>query len=254
MMTLATNSPWLTLPSPNPKARLRLFCLPYAGGAATLFRAWPNMLPPDVEVVALQPPGRGTRLLEPAFTRLTALVEAAMEVIVPELDRPYAFFGHSMGAMLSFELARALRRERIAGPARLFVSGRRAPQTPSDEPPSYNLPDDEFIEELRQLNGTDQEVLEHPELMQLMLPLLRADFELVQTYEYKPEPPLDCPISAYGGLEDFEEGQETLEAWREQTTASFSLRMFPGDHFYLQKKGTQGLLLEALSRELDWML
>ncbi|HEX8853681.1 MAG TPA: thioesterase domain-containing protein, partial [Pyrinomonadaceae bacterium] len=157
--------------------------------------------------------------------------------------------GHSMGAILSFELTRALRRRHSLAPLHLFVSGRRAPHVRSDERVTYNLPTAEFIERLRHLKGTPAEVLEHEELLQLMLPILRADFELVETYRYEDEPPLSCPISVYGGLEDAEVEQEHLRAWCEQTIAACSLKMFEGDHFFLQT--AQRLLLEAVRHDLS---
>ena len=118
-------------------------------------------------------------------------------------------------------------------PGQLFISGRRAPQLPDEEPPSFDLPEPEFIEHLRELNGTPPEVLDHPELMRLMIPLLRADFSITDTYEYHAEPPLNCAITVFGGLGDVEVPREELDPWREQTTASFSLHMLPGDHFFL---------------------
>lgn len=231
---------WFARPRVNDAASVRLFCFPYAGGGATLFRTWPGDLPPFVEVFAAQLPGRGPRLSEPSFTRLTTMVEALAEAITPHLDRPFAFFGHSMGAMISFELARLLRSERRPQPAHLFVSGRRAPQWPEDSRRTYDLPEPEFVEELRRLSGTPREVLEHPELMQLMIPLLRADFAVCQTYEYVPGPPLGCPLTVFGGLED-ETTREQLEPWREQTTSAFELRMLPGNHFFINEAQRQVL-------------
>lgn len=240
---------WLIFPRPNPHASLRLFCFPYAGGSTLIFRKWRDALPSSVELCSVELPGRSTRLRESAFTTLGPLVEAVSQAISPYLDKPFAFFGHSMGAIVSFELARHLRRERGALPARLFISGRRAPQIPDDDPPTYNLPEPEFIEELRRLNGTPREILEHPELMQLILPLLRTDFAVCQTYVYTPEPPLNCPISVFGGLQDDPVKRSDLEAWREQTTAAFSLRMFPGDHFFLQTAAPT--FLRTLAGELS---
>src|SRR5262249_55388812 len=149
-----------------------------------------------------------------------------------------AFFGHSMGAMISFELARYLRRKHRLSPHHLFVSGRRAPQIPMTEAPSYNLPESGFYEKLRLLNGTPTEVLEQPELMELVLPMLRADFSVVETYAYTTDAPLDCPVTAFGGLQDHRVERGMLEAWREQTTSTFTLRMLPGDHFFLNIEQT----------------
>lgn len=252
MGTLRSNSNWFYCPRRNPRAGLKLFCVPYAGGSARIYRDWPDHLPLGVEVQAVQLPGRGARMAEPPFTSLALLIDDLSAAMRPLLDRPFALFGHSMGAMISFELARQLRRERGAEPAHLFVSGRRAPHLPRTEPITYNLPDDEFIRELARLNGTSREVLEHLELMQLMIPHLKADFALSQCYSYAPEPPLGSPLTAFGGLEEKDITREEMEAWREHTTGAFKVRMFPGDHFFLHS--SQSLLLQILSRELSSLL
>jgi surfactin synthase thioesterase subunit len=239
---------WITCHKPIPQARLRLFCFPYAGGGVSIFRAWSDGLPADVEVCPVQLPGRGTRLMEPPFTRLSPLIQALAEALFPLLDKPFAFFGHSLGALVSFELARQLRRQYAVQPVRLFISADRAPQIPNRDPPIHSLPEGEFLVELRRLNGTPREVLEDEELRQIMLPLLRADFAVYETYGYSTEPPLNCPISAFGGLQDHRVSRGDLEAWRDQTSVSVSLRMFPGDHFFLNT--TQASLLGALSQEL----
>lgn len=228
---------------------MRLFCFPYAGGEALSFRDWAENLPSLVDVYAVQLPGRGGRITEPLFTSLSPLIEVIVKALLPHLDKPFAFFGHSMGALISFELARLLSRENGLQPTHLFVSGRRAPQLADKERITYNLPEQEFIEELRRLNGTPDEVIEQPELMEVMLPIVRADFKLCQTYVYSPGPPLSCPITAFGGLEDKEVTREHLEAWREQSSATFSLRMLPGDHFFLRE--SEPMFLTILSRELS---
>jgi medium-chain acyl-[acyl-carrier-protein] hydrolase len=241
-------NPWIYAPQPLAQARIRLFCFPYAGGSSLIYRKWPAELPKEVEVFLIQLPGRGTRLHEPAFTQLDPLVQAIGESILPYLNKPFAFFGHSMGALVSFELARYLRRIEAPMPAQLFLSGRTAPQMLEPETPTFDLPDDEFFEELRRLNGTPREVLEHPELMRLMTPLLRADFSVCETYTYTVEPPLACPITAFGGLKDHEIPREHLEAWRPHTAAEFKLRMLPGDHFFLNSDQAQ--LLRIVAQEL----
>jgi medium-chain acyl-[acyl-carrier-protein] hydrolase len=232
---------------PVKDAVLRLFCFPYAGGGVTSFRTWPDYLPHNVELQALEMPGREAQLRLPSFVRAEPLVRATADAIKGHLDRPFAFFGHSMGALVSFELARLLRRENEPEPRALFVSGRRAPQLPP-EPRTYDLPKDEFIQELRDIGGTPEEVLSHPELLNLLLPTLRADFELCQTYSYHDEPPLNCQFTAFGGLSDEYVPRDELDQWREQTTGQFQLRMFPGDHFFLHD--SQALLLQMLSRGL----
>lgn len=238
---------WLANYTPNSASRIRLFCFPYAGGTANVFRNWQQALPAAVEVCPVQLPGRGGRMMDPPFNTLNEMVRATANGLLPFFDKPFVFFGHSMGSILSFELARYLRAHYSLQPRHLFVSGRRAPQLPDPDPPTYNLPDAEFLDELRQLNGTPPEVLDHPELMQLMMPLLRADFAVCQTYQYTPGQPLDSRITVFGGREDKAE-REHLEGWREQTTSQFSLLMFPGDHFFLHTAGPQ--MLEVIDLQL----
>lgn len=244
------DSVWFAQARSNPQCRLRLFCFPYAGGGSQIFRGWAELLPPSIEVCPVLLPGRGGRMREPPLPRISLLVENIASAIRSYLDKPFAFFGHSMGALIGFELARYLRREEKVEPVHLFASACRAPQISRLEPPTYGLPDSEFLERLRNLNGTPQEVLEHPELMQLMLPLLRMDFEAVETYRYFTESALSCPISIYGGLQDKEIEREDLEAWREQTTGGFTVRMFDGDHFFIHR--AEKSLLGALKRELSF--
>jgi medium-chain acyl-[acyl-carrier-protein] hydrolase len=176
------------------------------------------------------------------------MAEDAARALRPLFDKPFAFFGHSMGAVLAFEIARLLRAESGPPPAHLFASGRQAPQLPHAAAPTYDLPDDKFIAELRRLKGTPAEVLEQPELMQLMLPLLRADFEAVETYEYREGAPLDVPISVYGGVGDAEVSRAELDGWCRQTSGPCVVRLFPGDHFFVNT--ARDLILHTLAREL----
>lgn len=239
---------WLTCPKPNPRAKLRLFCFPYAGGGAAIFRLWPDELPAEVEFYAIELPSRGRRITEPPITRMEPLVRGIAGAIESLLDKPFCFFGHSMGALTSFELARLLRREGRRQPSHLFVSGATAPQIPDTSPVRFDLPEPEFLDVLRRLNGTPHEVLENEELLQLMLPRLRADFELLQFYKYVDEPPFSFPITAFGGLQDKEVDRAALEGWRVQTAANFVLRNFPGDHFFLHSDRSR--LLWVISQEL----
>jgi medium-chain acyl-[acyl-carrier-protein] hydrolase len=225
-----------------------MFCFPYAGGGASIYRGWGSSLPGDLEVCPVQIPGRESRLREPAFDHLEPMVAAIAEALDPHLGLPFVFFGHSMGAMIAFELARVLRRRGRPQPLHLFVSGRRAPQLPAREEPIHALPEPEFIAKLRELNGTPEEVLQHEELMKLIIPLLRTDFSVNETYEYKEEEPLQAGISAFGGLGDEEVTREDVEAWKEHTRGRFRMRMLPGDHFFINSG--KDLILESVSRDL----
>ena len=248
MTTLGSPERWVVRPQPQPLARLRLFCFPYAGGGASIYRTWPKRLPPEVEVWAIQLPGRETRFREPTLTRLEPLITILIDMLAPGFAIPFVFFGHSMGALISFELSRRLRQRGESQPLHLFVSGRRAPQVADPGPSTYHLPEPAFIAELRRLNGTPEEVLHNDELRTLMLPLLRADFEVNETYRYTPGPPLDCPISVFGGLGDHTVRQEDLAAWHMQTCNAFTLHMVPGDHFFLHS--AQLDLMRAIQQDL----
>lgn len=224
-------SRWLPR-SPRETPGLRLFAFPWAGGGATVFQTWASGLPADVELLPVQLPGREERLGEPAFERIEPLVEATRQALAPHLDVPFAFYGHSMGALVAFELTRALRRRGGPMPARLMVSGRRAPHLPVPRPHLHALPDAEFLAGLRRLQGTDDAVLESSELMALVLPTLRADFAVCETRVHAEEPPLDLPITAFGGVSDREAGFADVAAWRHHTRGGFRSRMFPGHHFF----------------------
>lgn len=235
MMTSVT--PWLRISQPNPYARLRLFCFPYAGGAASIYRTWPQHLPPAIEVCAVQLPGRENRIRERPFTNGVELVQALLPALLPYLDKPFALFGHSMGSLIAYELAQQLRSQgRI--PTYLFVSGRRAPMLPDPEALLHTLPSDAaFLNELqRRYNNLPAVIFEDAELRELFMPLLRADFALVETYQYTERPALPCPLVALGGEADPRASPAELRAWQSLTQVSFTLRMFQGDHFYFNQQ------------------
>jgi len=249
MSQISESEKWLVRPKPNPDARLRLFCLPFAGGTAMVFRTWPDDLPLDIELCAVQLPGRETRLQEPPFSRMTDLVPVLDRALRPFLDRPFVLFGHSMGGLISFELIRHWRRKGDALPLHLFVSGRRSPDSPCRFPDMHDLPRGELIKKIRDYGGTPEAVLEEEELMDLIIPIIRADFSILETYKYYEEKPLDLPITVYAGTEDIRTTPDELEAWRRHTTASVAVRNFSGDHFFLQS--VRDVVLQALSEDLS---
>jgi len=233
---------------PNPQARIRLFCFPYAGGGPYTYRNWPDRLPASVEVLAAQFPGRGSRLFEPPFTDLAQFVEESSRSLLQYSDKPFAFFGHSMGALVSFKVACHLRENNRPLPHHLFLSGRAGPRNLQGKLRISRLSDADFILELSRLGGTPKAVLENTELMTMMLPSVRADFVACESYIHTMESPLPCPISVFAGMEDAEFTQEQLEEWHTETAGSFSLKSFPGDHFYLEME--QQLLFDTIANSL----
>ena len=249
--TTKANS-WLPWPSLHPQAPLRLFCFPYAGGGASIFRSWSRELPSWVDLRPVQFPGRERRLREEPYTHITTLTNATKQALLPYLDKPFAFFGHCLGALVAFELSRQLQVDHHLQPAILFVSGHRAPQLPDRFTPAHKLPDADFALELRQRNGTREETLQNPDVMRLVLPLLRADFAVCETYTYIPGEPLECPIIAFSGANDPAVRPEELASWSSQTSAPCATQIFPGDHFFLQTARSQ--LLQKVSYDLTQIL
>jgi medium-chain acyl-[acyl-carrier-protein] hydrolase len=247
-MTGDCASKWVRFRRDNPHAEYRLFCFPFAGGGASVYREWAASLSPAIDVWPIQLPGREERLGEPAFTQAATLCDALTTVLRPLLDRRFALFGHSMGALITYQLARTFEALGHA-PAHLFVSGQKAPHLPLGRPISYNLPERAFHARLRELDGTPEAVLQDPEMMAILSPLLRSDFELSETFPRQHRPPLACAITAFGGTEDAEVARTELDAWRHETRAAFDLRMFVGGHFFLQRAA--GDIMQEIARHLN---
>ena len=242
-------SPWLlSLRGPG-RPRVRVFCFPHAGGGASTYRRWAGELVDGVEICAVQLPGREDRLNEQPFTSLSALVAAVHAEIVPYLERPFAFFGHSMGALLGFELARTLQASGDVLPIHVVVSGRRAPHLPPVRPPLHDLPPGQFEAALLALEGTPGEVFADEELMALFGPLLRADLAVCETYEYAPGVPLDVPLTVFGGSRDGEASAANLEAWRGHSRAFCGVHLFPGNHFYFRERPRE--IVAAIERVVE---
>jgi medium-chain acyl-[acyl-carrier-protein] hydrolase len=234
---------------PSAKTRLRLLCFPYAGAGASVFWGWAAALPAGIELCPIQLPGREGRWMEPPFTHFPSLIKTLADELKPLLSVPFAFFGHSMGAFISFELARQLRRSSGLSPVHLFLSAARAPHLPDPHPPIHHLGEAEFVSTLLRLHGIPAQILQNAELLRLVLHSLRADLTLFETYAHYPEPPLDCPISSYGGQQDSKVAYADLAGWSVYTRGAFTCRLFPGNHFFLTSARTS--LLRTLSDELS---
>ncbi len=228
-----------------------MFCFPYAGAGASIFRLWPDDLPPEVEVCAVQLPGRESRIRETPVTRIPELIPVLEAALIPWLDRPFAMFGHSMGGLIAFTLAQDLRRHHALLPQHFWVSARPAPHLADHRPPMHHLATPEFVSELRKrFDGIPDQVFEDAELMRLFLPMLRADIAMIETYRYDPQVPLDCPISAFGGSEDSVVAMHEIQAWRFHTARDFRLRMLPGDHFFV--RDNRKALMDAIVDDLPF--
>jgi len=252
---VATSSGCLLRPNPNSSARLRLVCFPYAGGGVSAFAGWHKTLPSDVEVGYVQLAGRDGRRREAPVSDFRALIDDLTQTLSWNDDIPVAFFGVSMGGLVSFELAREFRRRALPLPVHLFICAHRAPQLRvlnAGERPLHLLPDEEFIGELERRYGPAPDFSQNRELVELLLPLLRVDLAACESYVYRTEEPLSCSISAFGGTDDRRVRMRHLEPWHMHTTGTFDLRVFPGDHFFARNDPRP--LLQVLNRELDRLL
>ncbi len=237
------SSTWFPTIRCKSSARLRLFCFPYAGGNSAAFRSWPQYFPESVEICPVQLPGRGARFLESPIKKFPLLIDAIVNVIKPFLDEPFAFFGHSLGSLIAFEITHQLGSDFSLQPIHLIVSGCSAPSHITQRQILSKLSDRELVDELRQLNGTPSELLNNKELMAMVLPGLRADFALYESYRYKPRRPLECPLTVFGGTEDRTVDSTQLELWSEETKDLFSLYQLPGNHFFLHNEEATVLML-----------
>jgi medium-chain acyl-[acyl-carrier-protein] hydrolase len=242
-------SAWIVRLGVRPSARQRLFCFPYAGAGAAVFRNWSEALGPEVEVCSIQLPGRGERLRERPYDSMRELIPPLVAALRPWLDRPFCFYGHSLGARIAFEAARALRKAGPSQPAHLFAASSPAPQTASPHPPMHGLPEDDFLEEIqKRYAGVPKQLVEDKEMRALLIPTLRADVAIMETYTYEAEVPLGCPITAIGGAQDRTVLPTDLKGWQEETCGSYALHLPEGDHFFLNTN--RKWLLALISAEL----
>jgi medium-chain acyl-[acyl-carrier-protein] hydrolase len=240
--------PWLVRPIHRPDAAMRLICVPHAGGGASSFHSLAALLPRDIEMLTVQLPGRESRLSEPPFRRMAPLIDALTDATVPLLgDKPYALFGHSMGALIAYELGRAFERERLPLPRTTIVSGRRAPSVPNTESPLHLLPDDQFVDALiARYDAIPKVIRDEPELMALFMPVLKADFEVFETHRHVDAPPLEGALAIYGGRADPQTRQ--MEGWTELYSGACRTRLFDGGHFYLADQ--RRALADALAEDV----
>jgi medium-chain acyl-[acyl-carrier-protein] hydrolase len=229
------------------KAKVRLFCFPYAGAGPSVFHEWKSQLPETVDLIGVVYPGRECRTAEPLARNLGELVAPMQEAMQAFIDIPYAFFGHSMGAYVSFELARQLSRNGNP-PAHLFLSAAGAPHI-AEPNLIHHLPPAEFLRQLIGLNGFPREIFRDPQLLSYSLPILRADFTACETYRFEADAPCRSPMTIFGGDRDIRVDRHRLEAWRQLAGVSFAMRTFDGDHFYLREH--RQALLGCIARELN---
>lgn len=246
------DNPWIRRWSGGAAPRFTLICLPHAGGSAGFYRPWAALLPPEVELLAIQYPGREDRFEDPEAAGMDELVGAVADAVAPLLDVPYALFGHSMGSAVAWELAHELHRRHVPGPRRLFASGRAAPGT-AVTGQLHRQNDDVLGDELVRLGGTDREVLADPELRSLVLTAVRHDYRIIETHRPPDRPPLACPLHVLTGSADPELGEarsrDRAGGWADLTTARIEVRVFSGDHFYLTPRRRE--VVATVLRRLD---
>jgi medium-chain acyl-[acyl-carrier-protein] hydrolase len=240
---------WFTAGA-NPAGAVRLFLFPFAGGNASAFLPWQELLGPRLELRVAQLPGRGVRLFEPPMTDMDELVARLTRAVASLADRPFVLFGHSLGALVAFEVARQLRRAGRPGPVSLWVSGAEGPRTRLVRRRLHELDDPELIEALRDYNGTAPEMLDDREMMGLLLPGLRADFALDECYRYRAEPPLDLPIHLLVGDADPHVEHDRATGWSWETSQPVQQHCYPGDHFFLypHQQSITALLAETAAQ------
>jgi surfactin synthase thioesterase subunit len=240
---------WITCPQPKSQAKLRLYCLPFAGGGASIYHSWGKLLGSDIEVCPIQLPARENRYSETAYKNVELLAGVLAEKLKMHSHKPFAIYGHSMGALLAFELTRELQRNLAQMPQHLILGAHRAAHLPRNRRELYRLPDSLFIEELSKLGGFPAEVLSSSELMQFLMPTLKSDFELCETYQFKESEPLNCTIHCLAGKHDIEASPAVMSQWNIHTAAETFSHVFDAGHFFI--KSHQNELLKKIQMILS---
>ncbi|MBD3557360.1 thioesterase [Planktothrix sp. FACHB-1355] len=246
---ISRKNDWFRIFAPRPEAICRLFCFHYAGGGASMFHSWLRHLPEDIEMVAVQLPGRENRFLETPVKNLGDLIKKLYSETAPLLHKPFIVFGHSMGALIGFEWTHYLAENQKQTPERLIVSGRQSPHLPRKFPPIHHLPEEEFIREIVKFDGIPAEILNDVELRALFFPTLRADLEMCEKYVFREKAKLKVPISVYGGKTDAGVNEKELAAWERVTENYAGLKLFEGDHFYF--RNSREAFLNSFAEELE---
>jgi medium-chain acyl-[acyl-carrier-protein] hydrolase len=245
---VTASTPWLPVRAPEVPGGIRLFCFPHAGAGGLAYHGWSRVLPPAIQVLPVLPPGRETRLRETPYTSIEPYVDDLATALAPELRAPYALFGHSLGALVAFELTRRLRSHRLAAPVHLFVSGRMAPQLTEHRRILHRLPAGDLAKELAALGGIPGHIDLGDHRLSYLLAALRADLAVNESYTFRGEPALDTAVTALGGTADPRVNESELAAWRAQTSGPFALRTYRGGHFYLSEH--RGALLSHIMQTL----
>ena len=228
-----TRDKWFFSKKPKPDASMRLFCFPFGGGGASVFHGWPDAVGDDVDVRALQLPGRETRFREPRDSDLGTLINEIVSALGAYQDKPFAFFGYSLGSLIAFEVCRELRRRNMNTPLHLFIAALSPPQLPPPHPPISALEDEEFVQKVEYYYQPEGEAWNHAELRELLLPILKDDIALYESYIYREDSPLSCPIDVFAGESDRSSPLELAQYWSEQTTDNVRQHVFQGGHFFI---------------------
>ena len=247
---------WFVTFKPKKDALIRLFCFHYGGGSASIFRQWSKDVIQEVELVAIQLPGREERYNEPLLNNISQVIDNLLLHFNKYTDKPFILFGHSIGALIAFEFARTLRQRKMLQPKHLIVSGTKAPQVPLKKQHIHKLPKKQFIEELKKYNGIPDYIIEDEELISIFIPIIKADFSISETYNYSNKKPLSCPITALGGSNDNTFDADDLIKWQEQTSNAFIHQFLPGDHFFINTSYTEiiNIINQSLYNEIKQLV